>query len=316
MPEPPALPPGAPFPRGYRRAYHRTVAFAKGTYHTVDYLTSNEVYIFTSAIAFNVLLAVFPYLIVIVTAARTLFPGWGLDAALLEVIAHYLPAGEEFIVRNISAASVGWGQLTAISAVLTLLAGAGLFVPIEIALNRALGRTGQRNIIASNAVSFSLFLACGAVFFIATMLAALPLRLFTYVFGFIPFPAVHHVLSFIAAKLFTVPATCFCFFLIYWALPLPPRPSWRRMLPAGIAMGLLWEASKFLYVYALPLFEFKKYYGPFYITLSLITWAFFSGFILLLGPHLVARNLLPVIAPRRAESAPAEDEPAPAPPRP
>jgi len=168
-------------------------------------------------------------------------------------------------------------------------------MPLAIAPNRVPGRKPTRHYLVSSIYSFALFLVTGTIFFAATILASFPLRILANLFIYVNLPSIHNALAFGAAKFFTLPATCLCFFIIYWILPLPPRPSWRRMLPAGIAMGCLWEIGKFIYVYSLPLFEFKRFYGPFYISISLIMWAFFSGFILLLGPHLVARNILPVI---------------------
>ncbi|HNW92454.1 MAG TPA: YihY/virulence factor BrkB family protein, partial [bacterium] len=291
---PAAVPPAPPgTPRG--GLLHGTARLVKGTVHTVSYLTSNEVYIYTSAIAFNVLLAIFPYLIVIITLARTLFPGWGLDQQLLEIIGDYFPTAENFVTTNLNAVSHKWGSLTWLSALLTLMAGSSLFVPIELALNRALHKDGERNFIVSNAMSFGLFLVCGAIFFGAAMLATLPLKLFDLAFAalaeYVRLPLLHQGIEIVITKLFTVPAICLCFFVIYWSLPLPPRPPVRPMLVAAVAMGLLWELGRIVYVLALPLFEFQKYYGAFYVTVSLVTLAFFSGFILLLGPHLVAKRL-------------------------
>ncbi len=305
---------GCPVPKsapisGLRRFASGTAHFVRGTVATVSYLTSNEVYIYTSAIAFNVLLAIFPYLIVSITLTRTLFPGWDLDTQLLKVIAGYFPTAEGFVTTNLNAVSRSWGSLTWLSAVLTLMAGSALFVPIEMALNRALGRSGERHVIVSNLMSFTLFLVCGAVFFGGALLATLPLKgldlFFAALAPHLALPTLHHVLAVIATKLFTVPATCLCFFIIYWSLPLPPRPPVRPLFIAATAMGLLWELGRIVYVLVLPLFEFQKYYGAFYVTVSLVTLAFFSGFILLLGPYLVARRLTPPPAP----APPADDVP-------
>lgn len=291
------LPPdngAADFPPARPGLLHHATRFVRGTVHTVGYLTSNEVYIYTSAIAFNVLLAIFPYLIVIITLSRTLFPGWGVDEKLCEIIAGYFPTASTFVINNLKAVSQQWGGLTWLSALLTLMAGSALFVPLEIALNRALHNPRERHFIASNLLSFALFLVCGAIFFGATLLAAIPLKLLDFIFsaigGVILLPALHTALAAVAIKMFTVPATCLCFFIIYWSLPLPPRPPVRPLFVAAVAMGLLWELGRTLYVYALPLFEFQTYYGAFYVTVSLVTLAFFSGFILLLGPHLVAKR--------------------------
>ncbi len=77
------------------------------------------------------------------------------------------------------------------------------------------------------------------------------------------------------------------FFLIYWILPNRSIPA-RSVLPAAIVTGLLWEAAKHLYIAALPVLDFQKVYGPFYISVGLMMWAFLSGLILLAGAHFSA----------------------------
>lgn len=77
------------------------------------------------------------------------------------------------------------------------------------------------------------------------------------------------------------------FFLIYWILPNRKVPA-RAVLPTAVVVGLLWEVSKHLYVRALPWLDFQSTYGPFYISVGLMVWAFLSGLILLAGAHFSA----------------------------
>ena len=77
------------------------------------------------------------------------------------------------------------------------------------------------------------------------------------------------------------------FFLIYWILPFCEIPA-RAVLPTAIVVGLLWEGAKVLYVRALPWLDFQAVYGPFYISVGLMMWAFLSGLLLLAGAHFSA----------------------------
>ncbi len=77
------------------------------------------------------------------------------------------------------------------------------------------------------------------------------------------------------------------FFLIYWVLPNRKVPV-GAVLPSAVVTGLLWEGAKDLYVAALPWLDFQKVYGPFYISVGLMMWAFLSGLILLAGAHFSA----------------------------
>ena len=60
------------------------------------------------------------------------------------------------------------------------------------------------------------------------------------------------------------------------------------MLPTAIVIGLLWEAAKYLYVLVLPRLDFQSVYGPFYVSVGLMIWAFLSGLLLLAGAHFSA----------------------------
>jgi len=99
------------------------------------------------------------------------------------------------------------------------------------------------------------------------------------------------------------------FFLIYWVLPNGKVPA-RSVLPAAIVIGVLFEVSKYAYTALLPLFNFQDVYGPFYVSVSLIFWAFWVGMLLLAGAHLSAAERLlqdeakadPAAAPTQTES--------------
>ena len=57
-------------------------------------------------------------------------------------------------------------------------------------------------------------------------------------------------------------------------------------------MGLLSEALKYIYIFALPFLNFGEVYGPFAISVSLMFWAFLTGMLLLTGAHLSAERSL------------------------
>jgi YihY family inner membrane protein len=77
------------------------------------------------------------------------------------------------------------------------------------------------------------------------------------------------------------------FFLIYWILPNRKIPA-RAVLPTAVVIGVLWEVSKAVYVLVLPRLDFRSVYGPFYVSVSLMIWAFLSGLLLLAGAHFSA----------------------------
>jgi uncharacterized BrkB/YihY/UPF0761 family membrane protein len=88
-------------------------------------------------------------------------------------------------------------------------------------------------------------------------------------------------------KVFAILASVGIFFLVYWVLPHGKVPA-SAVAPAAVITGIVWEASKYLYIRCLPLLDFQAVYGPFSIAVTLIFWAFLSGMILLAGAHLSA----------------------------
>jgi uncharacterized BrkB/YihY/UPF0761 family membrane protein len=77
------------------------------------------------------------------------------------------------------------------------------------------------------------------------------------------------------------------------------------VLPTAVVMGLLWQVAKYLYVLALPRLDFQAVYGPFYISVGLMMWAFLSGLLLLAGAHFSATRYTLRLA-REAEKEEAE----------
>jgi uncharacterized BrkB/YihY/UPF0761 family membrane protein len=98
---------------------------------------------------------------------------------------------------------------------------------------------------------------------------------------------VFHLISYGFLRLCAGLASILLFFLIYWVLPFRKIPA-RAVLPTAIVIGLVWQLAKVLYIRALPWLDFQAVYGPFYISVGLMMWAFLSGLLLLAGAHFSA----------------------------
>jgi YihY family inner membrane protein len=95
------------------------------------------------------------------------------------------------------------------------------------------------------------------------------------------------VSTFAVLKILSLLASIAIFFLLYWILP-NGKVRIRSVLPAAVAMGLLWDLSRYIYVGVLPWLNFQDVYGPFTISVTLMFWAFVSGLLVLAGAHLAA----------------------------
>jgi uncharacterized BrkB/YihY/UPF0761 family membrane protein len=77
-------------------------------------------------------------------------------------------------------------------------------------------------------------------------------------------------------------ASILFFFAIYWLLPNRKVP-WRPVLRTSIWTGIIWLAAKYLFMAILPHLDLQKLYGPFYVSVGLLFWAYASGLILFAG---------------------------------
>jgi membrane protein len=220
---------------------------------------------------------------------------------VIEVLRDHLPAGQDFVIRNLNIIVNARKQVRIASVVILLITSTGVCLPLEVAFNRIWGFTKNRSYFGNQLVSFALALACGVLALISTALAASN----EYLLGLV-FPSdsiIFRVESFIVLKLCAILTSICVFFLIYWFLP-NGKVSARSVLPAAVAMGVLWDLAQYLYVKSLHWLNFPEVYGPFALSTTLMFWAFISGMMLLAGAKL-ASSRPPEASDDRIASVPA-----------
>jgi len=252
-------------------------------------LASNDVYVLSSAIAFNALLSFFPFVILLLVLCRNILQ-WqeGYDAVLRLLREDYLPISQDFIVKNLKAVTEAkFGQAAALSLATLAFTSSGLFAPVEMALNRAWRITDQRSLVRGRLIALGLVVGCGALALVSVYISANSQELLrSWLGGFSQFAPVR-VLSAAALRILIFPVTVAIFFLVYYVLP-NRRMYVKQVLPIAILTGVLWEGSKYLFMWLAPNLGFEDVYGPFYVTVTLVTWAYISSLILLLGANLAS----------------------------
>ncbi len=250
---------------------------------TLHYLLHTEVHTFAFSVAANAILSFFPFVVVMSWLVRGLFHSQLMFQALVHLIRDQLPAGQDIIVNNLSRAS---RHVKIASIVLLLISSTGVFLPLEVAFNRIWGFARNRSYIANQLVSLGLVFGCGLLALLSTAFTAgneyiLQILLTNDKNIF------YRAALFLVLKLFAIVTSTTIFFFIYWILP-NGKVSARSVMPAAVAMGVLWEVSKYLYMLALPWLNFKDVYGPFVTSVTLMFWAFISGLMVLAGANLAA----------------------------
>jgi YihY family inner membrane protein len=252
-------------------------------------LASNDVYVLSSAIAFNALLSFFPFVILLLVLCRNILQ-WeeGYDAILRLLRDDYLPISQDFIVKNLKAVTEAkFGQAALLSLATLAFTSSGLFAPVEMALNRAWRIAEQRSLVRGRLIAIGLVVGCGALALVSVYITAHSQELLrAWLGGFAQWAPVR-VLSAIALRTLIFPVTVAIFFLVYYVLP-NRRMYIRQVLPIAVLTGLLWEGSKYLFIWLAPNLGFQDVYGPFYVTVTLVTWAYLSSLILLFGANLAS----------------------------
>jgi membrane protein len=257
---------------------------------TVKYLMRTEVHTFAFSVAANAILSFFPFVVLLMTLIHRVFRSRVMYDVVVELLRDYLPAGQEFVIRNLTAMVETRHRVQIVSLIILLVTSSGVFLPLEVALNRIWRFPNNRSYLGNQIISLGLAFACG-------VLALLSIASTAGIVG--PFESLLHghaiflvrLAGFVAMKIFALIASIAIFFLIYWLLPNGKVPA-RAVMPAAIIMGLLSEALKYAYILALPWLNFQEVYGPFALSVSLMFWAFLSGLLLLAGANLSAEEHL------------------------
>jgi membrane protein len=257
---------------------------------TVKYLMRTDVHTFAFSVAANAILSFFPFVVLMMTVIRRVFHSRVMADLVAELLRDYLPAGQDFVIRNLNAMVNSRQRVQVFSLIILLVTSSGVFLPLEVALNRIWRFENNRSYVGNQLISLGLAFACGLLALLSIALTAGPVALMQFLLrgygtGFV------RLVGFLVMKIFAIAASIAIFFLIYWLLPngkVPPR----AVLPAAIIMGLLSEALKYAYILALPWLNFQEVYGPFALSVSLMFWAFLTGLLLLAGANLSAEEHL------------------------
>jgi len=242
--------------------------------------------VYAFAIAANVVLSFFPFLIVMVSICKNVFHSRPAVDAMLLGLRDYFP-GEliSFIQRKLLQPR----RLEWVSILLLLFTSNGVFQPLEVALNRVWGIGKNRSFLRNQVISYAMIFACGTLALISTSATALNQELFKQWFGAdAPFAAVLTVAAF---KVVAVPAIMLALFLTYWLIP-NGKVNLRRTVAAAIGVGMLLEILKWVEVLSWPVLSAKldREYGPFIYSVTIILWSFFASMLVLAGAEWASRS--------------------------
>jgi YihY family inner membrane protein len=161
---------------------------------------------------------------------------------------------------------------------------------LEVALNQAWGVTKSRNYLMNQLVAFGLAGVMVVLALVSIFLNAGEQELLTALFFHHTDNFVFNGISWLWLALSTGVASILFFFSIYWILPNRKVP-WQPVLRTSIITGIIWLLAKLIFVQVLPFLDLKALYGPFYVSVGLLFWAYASGLILFAGAQFSVARL-------------------------
>jgi YihY family inner membrane protein len=255
---------------------------------TLKYVLRTDVHTFAFSVAANAILSFFPFVLLLMTLIRRVFHSPAMYEVVVQLLRDYLPAGQDFVIRNLNALVNARHRAQVFSLLILLVTSTGIFMPLEVALNRVWRFPNNRSYLGNQLIALGLAFSCGVLALLSIALTAgnvSLLKTLTFRHNFL----LIRLLGFLIMKIFAIAASIAIFFLVYWLLPNGKVPA-RAVLPAAVIMGLLSEILKYCYIQAVPRLDFQEVYGPFALSASLMFWAFLSGLLLLTGAHLSAQR--------------------------
>jgi membrane protein/epoxyqueuosine reductase len=256
----------------------------------LSYLLDSEVHTFAFSVAANAILSFIPFIVMLYTIAHGIFHSDSMGDVINEMVRYLMPSNQDWIIRNLAYVA-SRGGVRVLSLIMILISCTGIFLPLEVALNRSWAVTKSRNYLMNQLVALGL-----AVWMVILGLASIALNeverwlLALAFFGHTEF-FLYKFVNQIALVITTLIAGVLLFFAIYWLLPnrrMPPQP----VIRVAVVTAVLWVASKSIFVAVLPHLDLPALYGPFSVSVGLLLWAYVSGLILFAGAQFSAMRHL------------------------
>lgn len=256
------------------------------------YLLDSEVHTFAFSVAANAILSFIPFIVLLYMLARSVFHSSAMASVIGDMILFFLPSNQEFVAASLAAVAATSARhgVQVLSLVMILVACTGIFLPLEVALNQAWGVTKSRNYLFNQAVALGLALLMVVLGMGSIALNAGARDVLTAIFFHHTDNFVFNGICFVLLAVTTGIASILFFFSVYWLLPNRRVSPWPVMRTA-VVTGVVWLVAKYLFTAMLPHMDLHALYGPFYVSVGLLFWAYISGLILFAGAQFSVSRL-------------------------
>lgn len=234
----------------------------------------------SQAIAFNALFAIFPLLVLVLSAASLVFPD--ANQHILSVIDEFAPALHQTVADNLRTYVYGRGVSSAVAFLVVVWAGKNLFMGLAFALNRALAVPKSRPLLHDLALSMLMLPMLGLLMIVAVGLPPLV----SLAFAFAHFSDPRH-LSQLLAYAVSMLLVFVVVIVLYTFLP-NRSVRWHFAVPGASFVALMWPAVQYAFAFYTGHVDFTRIYGALSAPLVLLLWFYLIGVIFLFGAELSA----------------------------
>jgi YihY family inner membrane protein len=265
----------------------------KGGKALASYLLDSEVHTFAFSVAANAIISFIPFVVLLYTVALSVFHSQVMKGVVDNMVNYFLPSATrdpKWVVDNIVLEAVlpllKRHGVQVFSLVMILISCTGIFLPLEVALNQAWGVTKSRNYLLNQTVALGLAILMVALAVVSMIVNVSAQNVLTFL-------SFHHgdnvVIKFfvnginiICLAVTTGAAVIFFLFSVYFVLPNRKVP-WRPVLRTATITGIVLVVARFIFAAVLPHLDLQSLYGPFFVSVGLLFWAYISGLIMFAG---------------------------------
>ena len=234
----------------------------------------------SQAIAFNALFAIFPLIVLVLTAASLVIPN--ADRQLLSFFDTFAPALHDTIAENVRTYVYGRGISGVIAFFVVIWAAKNLFMGLAYALNRALAVPKSRPLYHDLLLSIVMLPLTGIMMILAI---GMPVAV-SIVFNVTHIQDPQHFSQILAYALSMAMVFVVVVFLYTF---LPNREvRWHFAVPGATFVALAWPVVQFAFAFYTVHVNFSRIYGALSAPLVLLLWFYIIGVIFFFGAELSA----------------------------
>jgi membrane protein len=266
-----------------RDFWRRLLAEVKNLFPLFKYLVlQTETHAFCLALAGAALLGFFPACLVMLAVFKSVLGWQGAYTTLLTTVQSYFPISQNDVVSGLEHSVLALGSKSGIGPLLWVLLGAaGVFIPLETALNRLWRVQEDRPYWLNQVVGFTLTIVC-------VLLGLFFLSISAVLHGIVSYlpEILRSVLSFLIIRITMTCLFVVSIFALYKFLP-NKKVEADKVLPAAIVAGVMAEIVRVAYTHLVP--NFRVTQGPFTTSVTFLLLVYFETFVVL-GCAFLATN--------------------------